>query len=118
MKAPIDLVAVRRNLETERSLLLERIAEFNQRLAQPAEPSPEMLDLAESEAEQDLQATLLAECQHQLAQIEAALEQLQANRYGLCTVCGQAIDPERLRILPYALTCMRCQQRGEARTSG
>ncbi|HSI41779.1 MAG TPA: TraR/DksA C4-type zinc finger protein [Xanthobacteraceae bacterium] len=30
-----------------------------------------------------------------------------------CVVCGEAIDPERLRVLPNALRCIGCQERRE-----
>jgi RNA polymerase-binding transcription factor DksA len=82
VKTVLDLAAMRQILETERDLLLERIAELNQGLAQPAGDSTEMLDLADVETEQDLQAKVLAKSQHQLDQVEAALERLKMNYFG------------------------------------
>ena len=43
-----------------------------------------------------------------LAQIEAAVRRIEAGVYGLCERCGQAINPERLQVLPYATTCVSC----------
>jgi DnaK suppressor protein len=43
-----------------------------------------------------------------LAQIEAAVRRIEQGVYGLCERCGQAINPERLQVLPYATTCLDC----------
>lgn len=43
-----------------------------------------------------------------LAQIEAAVRRIEKGVYGLCERCGQAINPERLQVLPYATTCLDC----------
>src|SRR5213593_4627633 len=46
-----------------------------------------------------------------LRQIDAALAQLHAGRYGLCASCGGAIPLTRLRALPFATLCIPCQSR-------
>jgi RNA polymerase-binding protein DksA len=51
-----------------------------------------------------------------LEQVEQALERLEAGQYGLCQRCGAAIDPQRLRAIPYASNCVRCA--GELETEG
>lgn len=43
-----------------------------------------------------------------LAQIEAAVRRIEQGVYGMCERCGQAINPERLEVLPYATTCLNC----------
>ena len=57
--------------------------------------------------------SLLVERANKLAE---ALERLRGGEYGLCEECGEAIAPARLRALPEATTCVRCQDRLE-RTS-
>lgn len=44
----------------------------------------------------------------ELAHIEAALERLEAGTYGLCEDCGAQIEPDRLRVVPYAVHCRHC----------
>ncbi|MGB7979667.1 MAG: TraR/DksA C4-type zinc finger protein [Candidatus Nanopelagicales bacterium] len=39
-------------------------------------------------------------------EIDAALERLRAGTYGVCEVCGRAIDPARLEARPTARTCV------------
>ena len=48
-----------------------------------------------------------------LSQLTAALERLERDDYGRCTVCGQRIEPERLVAIPEAATCLACQERQE-----
>lgn len=43
-----------------------------------------------------------------LAQIESAVRRIEQGVYGMCERCGQAINPDRLEVLPYATTCMSC----------
>ncbi len=48
-----------------------------------------------------------------IAQLDVALEQLKAGRYGLCSDCGAKIDSARLRALPQATVCVRCASERE-----
>ena len=44
----------------------------------------------------------------ELRQIERALERLEAGTFGVCDRCGERIEDERLRVVPYAGSCARC----------
>ena len=44
----------------------------------------------------------------ELLQINAALQRIDKGIYGVCSRCGENIDPERLKALPYADTCTDC----------
>ena len=44
----------------------------------------------------------------QLALVDAALARLDDGTYGTCQVCGKAIAPERLEVIPWAATCVAC----------
>jgi len=46
-----------------------------------------------------------------IAEVEEALERLEAGTYGLCVDCGKAINPDRLAELPAAARCVKCQGR-------
>ena len=45
-----------------------------------------------------------------LAEIDAALERLDAGTYGTCTSCKRAIAPERLEALPWTALCIDCSR--------
>src|SRR5687767_2149126 len=42
-----------------------------------------------------------------------ALARLAAHQYGACAVCGLEISERRLRALPFAVRCKRCEDRRE-----
>jgi DnaK suppressor protein len=45
-----------------------------------------------------------------LAQVEGALERLDAGTYGTCTSCGRPVAAERLEAIPWAALCIDCQR--------
>lgn len=49
----------------------------------------------------------------ELEEVERALEDLDAGRYGICRDCGESIAPARLRVMPFATRCVQCQARYE-----
>ncbi|WP_028660110.1 TraR/DksA family transcriptional regulator [Nocardioides insulae] len=53
-------------------------------------------------------ATVLAQAKETLAELDAALDRLDAGRYGVCERCGTAIAPARLGARPTARTCVSC----------
>lgn len=48
-----------------------------------------------------------------LADIDEALERIDAGRYGACASCGGEISPARLQFRPMAANCAECQARLE-----
>ncbi len=48
-----------------------------------------------------------------IAQIERALERLDAGTYEACEECGSPIGRERLEALPFATQCVACKRHGE-----
>ena len=43
-------------------------------------------------------------------EIAAAWRRIEDGTYGLCIKCGEQIPPARLEAIPYAGTCVPCQQ--------
>jgi DnaK suppressor protein len=48
-----------------------------------------------------------------VADIDQALERLDAGTYGRCAVCGNAIPAERLAAVPWAARCVPCSAKPE-----
>jgi RNA polymerase-binding transcription factor DksA len=63
----------------------------------------------------EVQATLVDRASRELIQVNAALDLLQEQRYGLCRECGDFIGIPRLRSLPFAQRCRPCQGQMERR---
>ena len=53
-------------------------------------------------------ASLLAQAQDHVTDLDRALERLEHGDYGLCEGCGEPIPAERLEVRPAASTCVRC----------
>jgi DnaK suppressor protein len=51
---------------------------------------------------------LVRQADHQLDEIDAALQRLDAGTYGTCEVCGTSIDGKRLEARPTARVCISC----------
>jgi DnaK suppressor protein len=45
----------------------------------------------------------------QLEEVNRALEDIDAGRYGVCRECGNEIPPARLKVMPFATRCVACQ---------
>jgi DnaK suppressor protein len=50
----------------------------------------------------------------ELDQVNRALEDIDAGRYGVCADCGAEIAEARLRVLPFATRCVGCQANVES----
>ena len=59
-----------------------------------------------------------ADAEDRIRQIDEALRAIDAGTYGYCTICGNMINPARLRALPSAKTCIRCQSEAENKNNG
>jgi DnaK suppressor protein len=73
-------------------------------------------DLGEDSAtvhQDDLDLALLQMRAETVNRIDEALTRLAANQYGTCTACGFDIAEPRLRALPFAVRCKRCEDRRE-----
>tara|TARA_Y100000310_G_C20387155_1_gene670986 strand:- start:205 stop:561 length:357 start_codon:yes stop_codon:yes gene_type:complete len=71
-------------------------------------------DEVTSDSLQKVVHSRLAEVEsHELGRVEHALNQIRVGRYGICEDCEVAIPMARLRALPHATRCVKCQQEAE-----
>src|SRR5438477_837421 len=49
----------------------------------------------------------------ELNEVDRALADMDAGRYGVCRECGGPIGEGRLKVLPFATRCVRCQSQLE-----
>ena len=108
------------------ALLLERRAKLREsvraRMAErrAGEPrrSPEDATNAVESLGEELEVAMLDRESREAAQIDAALERLARDEYGVCRSCGRVIGLGRLKALPFAQCCTACQAGVEARERG
>ncbi len=58
----------------------------------------------------DVVAALDDGVRRELFAIDAALERIDSGSFGICSVCGNAIEPARLEVIPYATACVGCKE--------
>lgn len=74
------------------------------------EPPRDEVDESQRIQQEDLSFSL-AEVDARLAQaIEGALIRMRRGDYGQCVECGNEIEAERLRAVPWAARCIDCQE--------
>ena len=52
-----------------------------------------------------------------ITKINEALHAINKGTYGVCDLCGDLINKERIAVLPFARNCIRCQAEVEQRTT-
>ncbi|HHT9134750.1 MAG: hypothetical protein A3C38_01545 [Planctomycetes bacterium RIFCSPHIGHO2_02_FULL_50_42] len=72
-----------------------------------------MADLGTDNYERDLMIHLIQNGEEELRSIDAALERLENNTFGICEVCDKKIPKPRLMALPFARLCLDCQKKEE-----
>lgn len=65
--------------------------------------------------EQTKRLALRRGLERRLAQVEDAIRKMENGAYGLCEICGTAIDPARLKAIPSAGLCFSCKVHREGR---
>ena len=71
------------------------------------------VDAAAAVYEREKMLAIIQTLEHKVSAIERALKAAEKGSYGICEICGQPIDPERLEVRPQTTTCITCQQRLE-----
>lgn len=104
-----DFAALRENLCEQRQFRQEQL----QQLSAAAAAADPFLD-GEAASQVEVRVKLAASARMVLADVEAALVRMAECRYGSCHLCRGPIARERLRIVPQARYCSRCQQVREA----
>jgi len=70
-------------------------------------------EISEAGSQDDIDFALLQKKAEALGRFDEALGQIEAGEYGDCLVCHDEISEQRLRALPFAVRCTRCQDRHE-----
>ncbi len=72
-------------------------------------------DSAHSTAERARVLSVMKALRANLRWVNRALTKMELGTYGVCERCGQPIAVERLEVLPWAILCIDCKQKGEGR---
>lgn len=96
--------------------LLERQTELRNAFIRHDERSNEEEDLRDegdhaiANAESFLDDTLMRHFRSEYDEIEHAIKKIEEGTYGICEMCGDSIDIERLFAKPHARYCIVCHE--------
>jgi len=100
-------------LQAERKEILAKLKCLRRYLETEVERVIDSVDAASDIYERGKTLAIIETLQEKLASIENALRAAEKGHYGICDMCGGKIDPARLEIVPYATTCVKCQEKLE-----
>ena len=107
-KIVLDRTTERENLEQELARAEEELALIKQKLEEKGDFG--LGQGASTVYEWEMNLALRESAEAKIQSIKLAIERLDQGSYGICAVCGQFIDPNRLEILPHTRLCVRCAQ--------
>ena len=98
----------------KKELLLEDIKAIEDETDQDVEYNG--FDAAEQgsfDSEKEIEFSMLDSKRQQLRKVEEALERLKERHYGSCEICSKEIPLKRLKVIPFAELCLKCQREFE-----
>jgi RNA polymerase-binding protein DksA len=107
----MDKEAIREQLLAKKNELLRRVTKIDADLNHREEPVS--ADFAEQAVELENLEVLFAldqEGKEELFNVNNALARLDSGEYDTCQNCGNDINPERLKALPYTSLCIKCAE--------
>lgn len=107
-QSPQNIAAIRARLTQHKAELQKRVTTIHEHARDPLEQ-----DSAEQAAQLGnvaVVAALESEAVQQIAEIDAALQRLEAGTYGVCVSCGEPIGDGRLNVRPAATQCLDCAE--------
>lgn len=101
--------------ETKQTLCA-MLEELNERLGKITSDvmhadTPVEKDFAEqaTQAENDQVLDYLGNAaRNEIEMIKKAISRIDKGEYGICEACGETINPERLKVLPFSTLCVKC----------
>ncbi len=80
--------------------------------------SVHMADVSGEIYEREFSAGLLSKEYEMLSALRYALEKIEHGNYGICESCGEPIPKGRLKIMPAALLCVKCEEARQRELNG
>ncbi len=109
-----EISRFRRDLNIKQTELTTGI---RNREALAIEASPDELDRIQHATERDHAMSSLERNSSRLREVRSALSRIEAGTFGICTSCEDAIHPKRLAAVPWAPSCIACQESEDHKTT-
>lgn len=99
---------IRASLQQKMERLRQRLEKIDHNLRQT--PDSDSQEQAQERENDEVLEHLGQSGRDELSLLHAALERMDTGSYGICLQCGKRIPIQRLEVLPYTTTCMKCAQ--------
>ena len=111
----------KRDLEKFKKLLAEEKKRILQNALHMADSSatidaddlPDIVDLATSDLNMNLNVDLRERERHLMGKIDDALSRIDDGSFGVCEECGETIGIARLQVRPITTLCIKCKEEQE-----
>lgn len=80
--------------------------------------SVHMADVSGEIYEKEFSAGILSKEYEALSALRYALEKIERGVYGICEGCGEPIPKGRLKIMPSAILCVKCEEERQKELNG
>ena len=110
MQAQINVNEMRNRLHERKKVLTEQLDIESEKVLPAESTGQDDADLAYDYEYRSRQASRLNKLEGQVTEVNKALKRIKDGIYGICTNCGNSINPRRLEALPYAERCINCQR--------
>jgi DnaK suppressor protein len=104
-----ELEDIRKDLLERRENLQRRIKEESEKVNENKSENLDPADLAQDYNFRQRISSIVDRYELEIIEIDNALRRIEEGTYGICENCGNAIPVERLRAMPQAKLCVRCQ---------
>ena len=105
---------IRERLLSQRQEILD-LYKHDLRVGQQSsdEASEDIIDRANNAYQREFMFNLSGGERRMLRQVEGALDRLDQGEYGICDHCREPIGSKRLKVVPWARYCVKCQEKEE-----
>jgi RNA polymerase-binding transcription factor DksA len=100
-----NLMAVLAELEKRFNNITDNVTHVNEPLSRDSEEQATELENSEVV---DFLGNFTRD---EITQVKAAIKRIDVGDYGVCVACGEAIQPERLKALPFVAKCIHCAKK-------
>lgn len=105
-----DFSQIKKQLFAERQALLREVAASYETCRELGQDGvPDIGDMSSVTYSRDVLFNLSETQKQRIFDIDAAIERIEKNEYGICMECGEKIASRRMEVRPFSRYCIECK---------
>lgn len=98
-------------LEQRKQTILTQLSDNAQDIEDLLGSEPnDNVDFSTINTSSQIEQTIAENLKQELKEIDLSLQKIKQNTYGICELCGENIDLNRIKIKPHARYCINCRE--------